>query len=58
MPVTIFKASGDDYSFIEGRSGYSAALPTVVELDSDHYSVLKERGVTELVSAIRARLGG
>jgi indigoidine synthase len=56
-PVTIFKASGDDYSFIEGRSGYSAALPTVVDLDSDHYGVLKELGIAELVSAIRARLG-
>ncbi|MGJ7905991.1 amino acid adenylation domain-containing protein [Actinopolyspora sp. H202] len=52
-PVTLFKASGDDYSFIEGSSGYSAAPPTVVELESDHYGVLKERGVHELVSAIR-----
>ncbi|MFB6838406.1 amino acid adenylation domain-containing protein [Streptomyces sp. NPDC056361] len=56
-PVTIFKASGDDYSFIEGRSGYSAAPPTTVDLDGDHYSVLKEHGVAELVSAIRAHLG-
>jgi hypothetical protein len=55
--VTIFKASGDDYSFIEGRSGYSAAPPTLIELNGDHYSVLKERGVTELAAAIRARLG-
>lgn len=56
-PVTIFKASGDDYSFIEDSTGYSAAPPTVVELDGTHYSVLKEHGVAELVSAIRARLG-
>lgn len=56
-PVTIFKAAGDDYSFIEGSSGYSAAPPTVVELDGDHYSVLKEHGVGQLVSAIHDRLG-
>lgn len=56
-PVAIFKASGDDYSFIEGRSGYSAAPPAVVGLDADHYGVLKEQGVAELVSAIRDHLG-
>ena len=47
----------DDYSFIEGRSGYSAAPPTVIDLAGDHYGVLKEEGVAELVSAIHARLG-
>ncbi|MEU0839200.1 amino acid adenylation domain-containing protein [Streptomyces sp. NPDC005962] len=56
-PVTIFKASGDDYSFIEGSSGYSATPPTTVELVGDHYSVLKKKGVGELVSAIHTRLG-
>jgi hypothetical protein len=29
----------------------------VVELDGDHYSVLKEHGVGQLVSAIHDRLG-
>ncbi|MEU9045058.1 MULTISPECIES: amino acid adenylation domain-containing protein [unclassified Kitasatospora] len=53
-PVTIFKAAGDDYSFIEGSSGYSAAPPAVVDLAGDHYGVLKEHGVAELVAAIRA----
>ncbi|MFE5914805.1 amino acid adenylation domain-containing protein [Streptomyces wedmorensis] len=56
-PVTILRASGDDYSFIEGRTGYSAAPPTVVDLEGDHYSALKEHGVAELASAIRAHLG-
>jgi thioesterase domain-containing protein len=56
-PVTIFKATGDDYSFLEGSTGYSAAPATVVDLDGDHYGVLKEHGVAELVSAVRARLG-
>ncbi|MER7584820.1 amino acid adenylation domain-containing protein [Kitasatospora sp. NPDC097691] len=53
-PVTVFKAAGDDYSFIEGSSGYSAAPPAVVDLAGDHYGVLKEHGVAELVAAIRA----
>ncbi|MGW3226981.1 non-ribosomal peptide synthetase family protein [Kitasatospora sp. NPDC001095] len=52
-PVTLFKAAGDDYSFIEGRSGYSAAPPTVVDLAGDHYGVLREHGVAELAAAIR-----
>ncbi|PRW63345.1 amino acid adenylation domain-containing protein [Actinopolyspora mortivallis] len=54
--VTIFKASGDDYSFIENHSGEFATEPTVVKLDGDHYSVLKEHGVAELGAAIRDRL--
>ncbi|MFE4518394.1 amino acid adenylation domain-containing protein [Kitasatospora sp. NPDC056783] len=53
-PVTIFKAAGDDYSFIEGSTGYSAKAPTVVELAGDHYGVLREHGVAELAAAIRA----
>ncbi|MFJ2580469.1 hypothetical protein [Kitasatospora aureofaciens] len=53
-PVTNFKASGDDCSFIEGSSGYSAVPPAVVDLAGDHYGVLKEHGVVELVAAIRA----
>ncbi|MFF4607297.1 amino acid adenylation domain-containing protein [Streptomyces sp. NPDC001339] len=54
-PVTIVKATGDDYSFIESRSGYSVALPTVIDLDADHYSALKDTGITELASAIHTR---
>ncbi|MFL6126438.1 amino acid adenylation domain-containing protein [Actinophytocola sp.] len=56
-PVTIFKARGDDYSFLENSSGYSAAEPVVVDLAADHYSMLKEPDVDELVKAIRDRLG-
>ncbi|MEU8510725.1 hypothetical protein AB0C76_03915 [Kitasatospora sp. NPDC048722] len=54
VPVTIFKAAGHDYSFIEGSSGYSAVPPTVVDLTADHYGVLKEHGAVELAAAIRA----
>ena len=56
-PVTVFKALGDDYSFIEAQSDYSSAPSTVVELGRDHYAVLKEEGVSDLSSAIRVSLG-
>jgi len=56
-PVTIFKARGDDYSFIEKSSGYSSKAPTVVDLEADHYSMLKESGIDELVEMIGCRLG-
>lgn len=52
-PVTIFKARGDDYSFLENSSGYSARPPQVIDLDGDHYSVLKKHGVGELITNIR-----
>ncbi|MGW3266200.1 non-ribosomal peptide synthetase family protein [Streptomyces sp. NPDC001056] len=57
-PVTVFKAAGDDYSFIEAHSDYSTTPPTVVELTGDHYSVLKQRGIAELAAAIATRQGG
>ncbi|MFC4586534.1 amino acid adenylation domain-containing protein [Sphaerisporangium corydalis] len=56
-PITIFKAQGDDYSFIEGNSGYSAEPPAVADLEADHYSLLREPDIGELVRAIRHRLG-
>ena len=55
-PVTIFKARGDDYSFIENSSGYSAKAPTVVNLEADHYSMLREPDIDELVNVIHHRL--
>lgn len=54
-PVTVFKASGDDYSFIEASTGFCAEPPAVIELAHDHYSVLRERGVGELAAPIRDR---
>jgi amino acid adenylation domain-containing protein len=56
-PITIFKANGDDYSFIESHSGYSEKPPTVINLGVDHYSILKITGISELVGAINMRLG-
>jgi amino acid adenylation domain-containing protein len=56
-PITIFKANGDDYSFIESRSDYSEKMPTVINLRVDHYSMLKITGISELVRAINMMLG-
>ncbi|MGW7103676.1 amino acid adenylation domain-containing protein [Streptomyces sp. NPDC054838] len=55
-PISIFKAVGDDYSFLENSSGYSAEPPTVIDLDADHYSLLRE-DIGELVKHIRYLLG-
>ncbi|MCP3061448.1 amino acid adenylation domain-containing protein [Myxococcus sp. K38C18041901] len=54
--VTLFKAQGDDYSFIENSSGYSARPPTVVQLEADHYSLLREPDIDELVRRLHHRL--
>ncbi|WP_460202560.1 amino acid adenylation domain-containing protein [Scytonema sp. NUACC21] len=51
-PLTIFKANGDDYSFIESRCGYAKKVPTVINLEVDHYSMLKPTGIGELADAI------
>ncbi|ALO10102.1 Peptide synthetase [Streptomyces venezuelae] len=56
-PVTLFKAEGDDYSFLEDAKGWSTRPPTVVELDADHYSLLRLPDLKELVKKIRYRLG-
>jgi amino acid adenylation domain-containing protein len=55
-PVTIFKARGDDYSFLEASSKFSTS-PIVVDLDADHYSMLSKPDIVELVGKIRHRLG-
>jgi thioesterase domain-containing protein/phenylpyruvate tautomerase PptA (4-oxalocrotonate tautomerase family) len=55
-PLTIFKANGDDYSFIENSHGYSENAPAVINLKTDHYSMLKASGINELVRMIYHRL--
>ena len=56
-PITIFKARGDDYSFLDNSSGYSATPPVVVDLEADHYGLLREPDIDELAEAIGDRLG-
>ncbi|MFF2953286.1 amino acid adenylation domain-containing protein [Kitasatospora sp. NPDC057965] len=71
-PVTVFKATGDDYSFIEGIEGAGGddradgigggagrpAAPHTVRLAGDHYGVLREPGVAELAAALAAATHG
>ncbi|MFB7513076.1 amino acid adenylation domain-containing protein [Streptomyces sp. NPDC056144] len=55
-PLTVFKAQGDEYGFLDESSGHLTAPPTVVELRADHYSLLRDPDVDELATAIRRRL--
>jgi len=55
-PISIFKAVGDDYSFLEASLGGLAATPQVFELCFDHYEVLKEAGIKNLTEAIASRM--
>ncbi|HKS46134.1 MAG TPA: amino acid adenylation domain-containing protein [Amycolatopsis sp.] len=56
-PVTIIKARGDDYSFIESSDGYAVDAPLVRHLGADHYGMLREPGADELAQVIRQCLG-
>ncbi len=51
-PITVFAAAGDESSFIDGDTDHTALPPEVVEMDVDHYSLLREEGVGELVAAV------
>ncbi|MFA6060554.1 MAG: amino acid adenylation domain-containing protein [Taibaiella sp.] len=52
-PITIFKARGDDYSFIENNHGFSSVRPDIIDLKADHYSILKSSDIDELVEMIK-----
>jgi phenylpyruvate tautomerase PptA (4-oxalocrotonate tautomerase family) len=56
-PITILKVRGDDYSFLEHAVDSLARPPAVLELDFDHYSVLRSPDVERLASIIRDRVG-
>ncbi|WP_290513611.1 amino acid adenylation domain-containing protein [Aeromicrobium sp.] len=51
--VSVLKATGDDYSFLDATPTYSASAPTVLTLEGDHYSVLGD-DVDELAEVICA----
>ncbi|WP_399345371.1 amino acid adenylation domain-containing protein [Umezawaea sp. Da 62-37] len=55
-PITILKAAGDDRSFIEAGGAHDPRSATFTTLAADHYSVLKEPDISELVAAI-SRIG-
>jgi amino acid adenylation domain-containing protein len=52
-PVTVFKARGDDNSFLDGISRHQGSAPLVVGLESEHYSMLRAPDIDELAAAIR-----
>ncbi|MFB9947564.1 amino acid adenylation domain-containing protein [Rhizobium puerariae] len=52
-PVRLFKARGDNFSFLEQAVGMLRQPASVVPLSPDHYELLKQGGVEELVQAIR-----
>ncbi|MEU1406420.1 amino acid adenylation domain-containing protein [Streptomyces sp. NPDC005728] len=51
-PVTVFRAHDDEPSFIERTPGRTAAPPTLVQLETDHYGALRNPGVDELAKAL------
>ncbi|NSY41454.1 amino acid adenylation domain-containing protein [Leisingera sp. ANG59] len=52
-PVRLFKAKGDNRSFLEEATLNLAAAAPVHALAADHYELLKPGGVSELANAIR-----
>jgi len=51
-PITVIRAAGDDYSFLETHTGWSSADPHVVDLEQDHYSILHGTGLPSLIRAV------
>jgi len=56
-PITILKVRGDDYSFVEDAVDSLARKPAVLELDFDHYSILRSPDVERLAAVIHERIG-
>jgi len=52
-PICIFKAAGDDYSFIESAESFADREPEIVALSGNHYEVLSDQSVDELANALR-----
>ncbi|MGD8112549.1 amino acid adenylation domain-containing protein [Vibrio sp. TRT 17S01] len=51
-PVSVYRAQGDDYSFLEQNRDFSVIPLRLVDLDSDHYQLLKATGVGELTQRL------
>ncbi|MCV9878116.1 amino acid adenylation domain-containing protein [Brenneria izbisi] len=54
-PISVIKAHGDDYSFIESGVQFSVSPPNVASLLADHYQLLKESHINELLDAIAGK---
>jgi len=50
--VTIVKAQGDHYSFLEHAPVFSHNPPLLVELQVDHYAVLRQQGISEMIGKL------
>ncbi|WP_231556322.1 thioesterase domain-containing protein, partial [Cryobacterium sp. MLB-32] len=55
-PITIIKAQGDDYSFLDGANAFAATMPSTIELPYDHYSVVRGAGLPDLARALTTTL--
>lgn len=53
-PVTVFRAAGDQDSFIDHGHALSGTPPRINRLRGGHYALLRAHGVDELVTAVRA----
>ncbi|MEU5096751.1 amino acid adenylation domain-containing protein [Streptomyces sp. NPDC020996] len=53
-PITVFRAKGDQDSFIDSTHAVSRAPLRVSQLSADHYELLRTNGIAELVTAIQA----
>ncbi|MFI1719491.1 amino acid adenylation domain-containing protein [Streptomyces sp. NPDC020489] len=53
-PVAVFRATGDQESFIDSGEVLTAAPPAFHQLDADHYELLRANGIHELVTALQA----
>ncbi|WP_267435803.1 amino acid adenylation domain-containing protein [Erwinia psidii] len=51
-PVTIIKARGDHYSFLDNAPEFSRQRPQLIELSVDHFTVLKPKGIDELLQKL------
>ncbi|EOS96351.1 amino acid adenylation domain-containing protein [Erwinia tracheiphila] len=51
-PITIVKALGDNYSFLDNAPVFSKQKPALIELDTDHFRLLKPDGINELLQKL------
>ncbi|WP_399129954.1 amino acid adenylation domain-containing protein [Actinacidiphila sp. ITFR-21] len=53
-PITVFRAAGDQDSFLDSGHALSRTPPTTTRLAADHYGLLRASGIDELVTAIQS----
>ncbi|MFF4803302.1 amino acid adenylation domain-containing protein [Streptomyces sp. NPDC001351] len=53
-PITVFRANGDQDSFIDSGHTLSSTPLRISQLGADHYELLRANGIDELVAALQA----